>query len=508
MAVGTRAAAWLPLRAARAGGRRRRGGSRAQGARRAALARARPRCSSGSGARGREPPREPRAEPRELGGAPGTGALATEPGRAAARGRRSSASALGRRSCRRGEPLARASATPARAALGRGGSVLLVLNRLGFAPDPGLRGVRGRAPVRALPRWRSSTIGRRAPSACRLCGLDVPGGEPLRPLPRPAAPARSAGAPSGSRPRRARRSPRRASSATTRRSARRDAETARAAFRSGAARVLVGTSMALRLAEETPVAVGALVLADATLEPARLPRRPSGPSSWRWRLAETVEAGRERVAPVVPAGAPGARRPWPGASRTASTSRSGPSARSWATRRRAGWRGWCVEGRDAGAARRGSGRARAGGGRAVLGPATLAGGPAPGRAARRGRSSRRPWPRSSSPCEAGAGSAARGSRSTSTRSSSREGRYTDASREGGEAHGSPGGAALRRPGPAAPGGAGPRGDARRSRAGWTTWSRRCTPRWASGSPRPRSASSSGCSWSTRAAARGGRTSTR
>jgi len=64
----------------------------------------------------------------------------------------------------------------------------------------------------------------------------------------------------------------------------------RAAFRSGAARVLVGTSMALRLAEAAPVAVGALVLADATLN------RPDFRAAERtfqlaWRLAEAVEAG-------------------------------------------------------------------------------------------------------------------------------------------------------------------------------------------------------------------------
>ena len=65
---------------------------------------------------------------------------------------------------------------------------------------------------------------------------------------------------------------------------------ARAAFRSGAAQVLVGTSMALRLAEEAPVAVGALVLADATLN---LPDFRAAERTFQlaWRLTESVEPG-------------------------------------------------------------------------------------------------------------------------------------------------------------------------------------------------------------------------
>jgi primosomal protein N' (replication factor Y) len=69
-----------------------------------------------------------------------------------------------------------------------------------------------------------------------------------------------------------------------------DAEAVRTAFQSGAARVLVGTTMALRLAEETPVAVGALVLADATLN---VPDFRAAERTFQlgWRLAEAVEAG-------------------------------------------------------------------------------------------------------------------------------------------------------------------------------------------------------------------------
>src|SRR5262249_61828065 len=64
----------------------------------------------------------------------------------------------------------------------------------------------------------------------------------------------------------------------------------RVAFQSGAARVLVGTPMALRLAEETPVAVAALVLTDATLN---LPDFRAAERTFQlgWRLAETVEPG-------------------------------------------------------------------------------------------------------------------------------------------------------------------------------------------------------------------------
>ena len=70
----------------------------------------------------------------------------------------------------------------------------------------------------------------------------------------------------------------------------RAAEEARTAFRSGAARVLVGTSMALRLAEDARVAVAALVLADSTLN---LPDFRAAERTFQlaWRLAEVVEAG-------------------------------------------------------------------------------------------------------------------------------------------------------------------------------------------------------------------------
>jgi primosomal protein N' (replication factor Y) len=68
------------------------------------------------------------------------------------------------------------------------------------------------------------------------------------------------------------------------------AAAARTAIQSGAARVLVGTTMALRLAEEMPVAVAALVLADATLN---LPDFRAAERTFQlaWRLGETVEAG-------------------------------------------------------------------------------------------------------------------------------------------------------------------------------------------------------------------------
>ena len=68
------------------------------------------------------------------------------------------------------------------------------------------------------------------------------------------------------------------------------AEAARAAFRSGAARILVGTSMALRLAEEAQVAVAALVLADSTLNVPDF-RAAERTFQLAWRLAEVVETG-------------------------------------------------------------------------------------------------------------------------------------------------------------------------------------------------------------------------
>ena len=175
----------------------------------------------------------------------------------------------------------------AREALGRGGSVLLVLNRLGFArtlvcADCGA--------VRRCGRCRLALVYHRETRAlgCRLCGLRVPAaslcgrcrGRRLQPLgwgtERLEAEARQA-FPGAQVVR---------YDSTV---APRDAETARTAFRSRAARVLVGTTMALRLAEETPVAVGALVLADATLN---LPDFRAAERTFQlgWRLAETVRA--------------------------------------------------------------------------------------------------------------------------------------------------------------------------------------------------------------------------
>jgi primosomal protein N' (replication factor Y) len=175
-----------------------------------------------------------------------------------------------------------------RSALARGGSVLLVLNRLGFAR---ILACAECGAVRRCGRCRLALLYRREARslACRLCGLEVAAaslcarcrGRRLQPVgwgtERLEAEARQAfpGA----------RVVRYDSTVGPR-----DAEAARAAFRSGVARVLVGTSRALRLAEDRPVAVGALVLADATLN------RPDFRAAERtfqlaWRLAETVEAG-------------------------------------------------------------------------------------------------------------------------------------------------------------------------------------------------------------------------
>ena len=176
----------------------------------------------------------------------------------------------------------------ARAAIARGRSVLLVLNRLGYArtlacAECGAVRRCGRCRLALLYHRETRTL------ACRLCGRRVPaaslcgrcrgrrlqllgwGTERLEAEARQAFPEAqvvrydSTVAPDA-------------------------AAAARTAFQSGAARVLVGTTMALRLAEETPVAVAALVLADATLN---LPDFRAGERTFQlaWRLGETVEAG-------------------------------------------------------------------------------------------------------------------------------------------------------------------------------------------------------------------------
>jgi primosomal protein N' (replication factor Y) len=166
--------------------------------------------------------------------------------------------------------------------------VLLVLNRLGFArtlacADCGAARRCGRCRLALVYHRETRAL------ACRLCGLRVPAaslcgrcrGRRLQPLgwgtERLEAEARRA-FPGAEVVR---------YDSTV---APRDAETARVAFQSRAARVLVGTAMALRVAGETPVAVGALVLADATLS---LPDFRAAERTFQlgWRLAERVEAG-------------------------------------------------------------------------------------------------------------------------------------------------------------------------------------------------------------------------
>jgi primosomal protein N' (replication factor Y) len=192
-----------------------------------------------------------------------------------------------------GEHATEASLSPglcdaAREALGRGGSVLLVLNRLGFARTLVCAEC---GAVRRCARCRLALLYHRETRAlaCRLCGLERPAaslcgrcrGRRLQPLgwgtERLEAEARHAFPET--------RVVRYDSTVTPA-----DADLARAAFRSGAARVLVGTSMALRLAEESPVAVGALVLADATLN---LPDFRAAERTFQlaWRLTESVVPG-------------------------------------------------------------------------------------------------------------------------------------------------------------------------------------------------------------------------
>ena len=137
-----------PADAARARGPRRRGGSGAQGARRAALACAGPRPRAGTPRRRREPSREPRAEPRELGGgSSGDARHRAGTARPVAGGR---ARGAGRRLPRGREPLA---GTPRR---GPGGARPRGLGAAGpepsrLRPDPRLRRLRGGAALRAVP---------------------------------------------------------------------------------------------------------------------------------------------------------------------------------------------------------------------------------------------------------------------------------------------------------------------------------------------------------------------
>jgi primosomal protein N' (replication factor Y) len=176
----------------------------------------------------------------------------------------------------------------ARAALARGGSVLLVLNRLGFARTLACAEC---GAVRRCEGCRLALLYHRETRAlaCRLCGRRTPAaslcgrcrGRRLQPV--------------GWGTERLEIEARREFpdarvvryDSTVKAT---DAARVRAAFRSRTARVLVGTSMALRLAEETPVAVGALVLADAMLN---LPDFRAAERTFQlaWRLAESVEAG-------------------------------------------------------------------------------------------------------------------------------------------------------------------------------------------------------------------------
>ncbi len=258
----------------------------------------------------------------------------------------------------------------ARAALSRGRSVLLILNRLGFArtltcADCGA--------VRRCGRCRLALLYHRETRAltCRLCGFRVPaaslcgrcrgrrlqllgwGTERLEAEARQAFPEAqvvrydSTVAPP-------------------------DAEAVRTAFQSGAARVLVGTTMALRLAEETPVAVGALVLADATLN---LPDFRAAERTFQlgWRLAEAVEAGGsvwlQSLLPEHPA--------------LVAIARGEPERfyePEWAERQELGYpparrmARLLVEGRDAAGLAEDLAARGLAAGATVLGPATLAGG--------------------------------------------------------------------------------------------------------------------------------------
>ena len=258
----------------------------------------------------------------------------------------------------------------ARAAIARGRSVLLVLNRLGYArtlacAECGAVRRCGRCRLALLYHRETRTL------TCRLCGHRVPaaslcgrcrgrrlqlrgwGTERLEAEARQAFPDAqvvrydSTIAPDA-------------------------AAAARTAFQSGTARVLVGTTMALRLAEETPVAVAALVLADATLT---LPDFRAGERTFQlaWRLGETVEAGGslwlQSLLPDHPA--------------LLAVAEGEPDRfyeAEWAERRELGYpparrmARLLVEGRDGEALARDLAERGQGAGATVLGPAPLAGG--------------------------------------------------------------------------------------------------------------------------------------
>jgi primosomal protein N' (replication factor Y) len=256
-----------------------------------------------------------------------------------------------------------------RAALARGGSALLLLNRLGFAP---VLACAECGAVRRCARCRLALLFHRQARAlaCRLCGTRVPAaslcgrcrGRRLEPLgwgtEQAEAEARAAFPET--------RVVRYDSSLTPEALA-----TARSAFRAGEARVLVGTHMALRLLPEAPVMVGALLLADATLH---LPDFRAAERTFQlaWRLAEGVR----------PEGSVWLQSLWPehpALEAVAAADRERFYEPEWAERQELGYpparrmARLVVEGRDA-AALAADLAARAGAvGASVLGPAALAG---------------------------------------------------------------------------------------------------------------------------------------
>ena len=365
-------------RAARPRGRGRRGGSGPQVARRAPLARA--RCGPGArpAGRRREPPREPRPEPRELGRRPGRHARRGIRGRAP-RGRPWSA---WRSAPTKPRPRAsrRASATRCGRRSPAGAPSLLVLNRLGYARTLACAEC---GAVRRCRRCRLALLYHRETRtlACRLCGRRRAGGEPLRPLPGPPAPAprlgdraarggSAAGLPGARR-----------SSATTRPSRR--TRPRRRGRRSSRARPESSWGPRWRSGwprrRPWPSRRSSSPMRRST---SRTSAPPSGRSSWRggW------------VRRSSPGGASGSSRSCRTIPRCLAVAAGEPDRfyeAEWAERRELGYpparrmARLLAEGREADAARPGPGRARAGGRRDVLGPAPSRGrarpGGAPGR---------------------------------------------------------------------------------------------------------------------------------
>ena len=352
----------------------------------------------------REPPREPRAEPRELGGRP---PRARSHGIAArrARGRPSSA-------WRSGPSEAAAASlspgSPRRRARRRSRAGGPCSSSSTGSASPGRLTCADCGTVRRCGRCRLALVYHRETRALDVPALRAPraGREPLRALPRPPAPARRlghraarGGGPAGV-PRGAGRAIR-LDGRPARRRGGRGRRSSRARRGSWSARRWRSGWRRRRRSRSPPWC------SPTRRSTCRTSARPSGPSSW---AGAWPRRSRRAAASGSSPSCRSTRRssPSPEASPTASTSRSGPSVRSSGYPPARRMARLLVEGRaTASGSRRTSPRAaRRRARRCWAGDAR--GGRAPGGAPGRRRAPE-PWPASSSPSGAAAGWAARGS---------------------------------------------------------------------------------------------------